>query len=474
MKNKIIKISIGIVCLLIVIFLIYDRFLKDKIDNTSNESGNVTEKGQAAEYSGKDVNTDYDPSSTSYVTLKESSITVENSDAKVNGRVVTLVSAGSYYVTGTLIDGSIIVDAGDEDDIHIIFDNVNIKNSNYSPVYVKNADKVIITLEENSVNTLIDGESYANQVEEEPNAVIFSHDDLTINGTGTLNITANYQDGIVSKDDLVIISSKININSVDDGIRGKDSITINDVAITVNSVGDAIKTTNDTETDKGYIIIESGVFTLKTTGSKVSSKGIKATTNITINTGTFIIDSIDDAIHSNNSIVINGGEFNVSSNDDGIHADTNVTINDAKIDIVKSYEGIEGLNVTINGGTINITSSDDGINGAGGVDSSGRGGPRGNDNYSGTRALITINGGTITIYAGTSGNGDGLDSNGNIKITGGIITITSPANPRDWSTVDRDGTLTMTGGELHIDGTLYTSSNIKNLPTMQPGGQQRR
>ena len=121
---------------------------------------------------------------------------------------------------------------------------------------------------------------------DEPNAAIFSKDDLKINGTGTLIVNANYNNGIASKDDLDIKNGDITINAVNNGLKGKDSIEIDNGTFMINSGGDAIKSDNTTDTTKGWITINNGTFNLTATGD-----GIQAETDLLINGGTFTIET---------------------------------------------------------------------------------------------------------------------------------------------------------------------------------------
>lgn len=364
---------------------------------------------------------------------------------------VNITKAGTYHLTGTLENGNIIVNAGDNDLVRLVLDNANITCNEASVINVENARKVIIIVEQGTTNTITDGSTYSS-TEDEPDSTIFSKDDLVISGTGTLNVNANYLDGIASKDGLKIIGTTINVTSNDDGIRGKDYIGIKDANITIDAKSDGMKSTNDTNTEKGYILIENsninieagedgiqaetnlkiadGEFSIKTgEGSenssteedwgnwnmrgkqfepmnnstttdedKTSAKGIKANTGILIENGNFNIDSSDDSIHSNETIIINNGTFEISSGDDGIHADESITINNGDINISKSYEGIESSKININGGNINLVASDDGINIAGGKDSSSINGRPGQNNFSSnSNQILTINDGYIVV-----------------------------------------------------------------------------
>ena len=175
----------------------------------------------------------------------------ENYEEVILSESLNITKTGTYHLTGTLADGSITVNVGDNDLVKLVLDNVNITCSNSPAINIENARKVIITLEEGTTNTLTDGESYSTQ--NEPDSALFSKDTLVINGAGTLNVNGNYLDGIACKDGLKIIGTTINVTANDDGIRGKDYIGIKNSNITVKANSDGLKSTNDTE--KVYILL---------------------------------------------------------------------------------------------------------------------------------------------------------------------------------------------------------------------------
>ena len=207
----------------------------------------------------------------------------------------------------------------------------------------------------------------------------------------------------------------------------------------------------------GNITLAAGAGSTSTNNNIDSIKGIKGLVSVWIEGGTFVIDADDDAVHSNGNIIINGGEFLISTGDDGIHADTALTINGGNIQITESYEGLESAVITINAGMIHVISSDDGINVAGGVDGSGmnpgmgtrpnrggRLGAAGQDAfaYSGSYYLY-INGGYVVVEAG----GDGLDINGAIVMTDGMVLVHGPTEQMNGA-LDYDGGYKITGGLL--------------------------
>ena len=207
----------------------------------------------------------------------------------------------------------------------------------------------------------------------------------------------------------------------------------------------------------------------------VSTKGIKAGNALLIQQGTFVIDSADDAIHSNYSVTIDGGSFQLSSGDDGIHAEAYLNINGGTTTIAESYEGLEAAQIHISGGTTQVFSSDDGLNATGGssfelvdgllvlkdISSSdteqtfcGRGGMfEVEDNCD-----ITISGGNLTV---TTSNGDGIDSNGSLNVSGGTVLVFG-------SSSGGEGALDYTGSSSISGGTLVALGSSGMAQSMEP------
>lgn len=478
------------------------------ISGTANEGGleDVTEQTVdttaqtiSASYDETDLETNQNSADLAAIQLDEDSISVDSDGAVVDGSTVTIVKAGMYSISGILNDGQVIIDTEDEEVVTLVLNGTSITSSTSAPIYIRNADKTVLTLAEGSENFVTDGASYVFTEPEssEPNAAIFSNDDLTINGTGSLVVSANYKNGIVSNDDLKITAGTLTIYAVNDGIKGKDSLAILDGSITIDAGGDGLKAYNDEDAEQGYVVIDGGVFHITaaldgiqaetqlsisngdfniiagegsanavstqsgmdrnnnqntaTQDNTNSTKGMKAGSILTITDGTFIIDSADDALHANIDITIDSGDFALSSGDDGIHADNAVIINGGNIKIARSYEGIESANLTINNGSINIVSIDDGFNA---VSASGWGGE------SDDGSILIVNGGYIVMYAG----GDGFDSNGSGIITGGTFIVHGAAVMGN-GPVDVNGTLTVSGGLLVAVGSANMADTPDNTST---------
>lgn len=438
--------------------------------------------GMDLEFTDNDLKTDY----------PEDEIT----EAEAENGIVTVSSDGIYRVTGSL--SQIIVNAPKNAKPHIILENAQISNEDGPAIYVKQADKVFITVPEGTESTLEDGKEYDTDYGN-ADGVIFSKADLTVNGAGKLGINGNYKCGIASKDDLMIYKTEISVNSVGAAVEGKDCVKIKDAAITVAQCTDAVKSLNSEKKTEGFIYVESGSFDLtaqndavqaetallinggsfklKTGGgsanssdnygkqdntwgrwggeseskgseSTESAKGLKSGIYTRISGGEFSIDSSDDAVHSNGSTEINAGSFEISSGDDGIHSDDKLVLNGGDIKITKSYEGIEATEITFNGGSFDITAEDDGINAAGGNDSSSLGERPGQNPFeSDSEAQIYINGGYLLVNA----SGDGIDSNGDITMNGGTLLVSGPENGGNGA-LDCGGTAVINGGTAVVTG----------------------
>ncbi|MBG0787969.1 MAG: carbohydrate-binding domain-containing protein [Anaerolineaceae bacterium] len=469
-------------------------------DQTTLESDTYVVSAAESEVEINESSSDYtwDAADEATITLVDNAINTDSQNVSLSGNVVTIEAPGTYRLSGSLSDGQIVVSATVEGVVRLILDGVNIHNDAGAAIYVEDAEKVIVYLADNTENTLSDGTNYVltDPESDEPNATLFSKADLTIDGTGSLSVTGNYNDAIASKDGLIINSGVLAVVAADDGIRGKDYVLIRSANITIDANGDGIKSDEADDAAKGWIIIEAGNLNIQagmdaldaetavvvesgtlnlTAGdgitnvnfnSDVSMKGIKAGSAVTINGGVVNVYSTDDAIHSNGSILINGGEFNLTSGDDGMHADTELTIENGSITITESYEGLESATITIDDGQITIKASDDGINVAGGADASGmnmdmggrggRDGGPGMDMFGGAGDYnLYINGGTIYMNAG----GDGLDSNGSITMTGGTVVVNGPTDNGN-GPVDYMSSFSISGGTLLAAG----SSGMAQAP----------
>ena len=292
-----------------------------------------SEENESSQYfTANDQNTGWTAATT--ITLKGDTAALSGPGAYANGGSVTITAAGYYDVTGTLTDGSLIVDAGKNAKVFIRLNGVYITCADDAAIRVNQADKVFLTLAEGTENTVTSGESYSEaSLADKTDGAIFSHDDLTINGSGSLTVTAAYKHGIAANDSLRITGGSITVTAPADTIHVNDALRITGASLTLNAG--------------------------------------------------------DDAIHSDTSIAILGGS---------------ITVTDC-------YEGIEAPEILIEDGDITVTATDDGINACG------------TETADGNLPSVTINGGTVTLLNPSGRDADGIDSNGNIDIGGGLVYI---------------------------------------------------
>ena len=211
------------------------------------------------------------------------STSVQDTGIVVEGGAFVITRGGSYELKGDLSNGQIKVAVPKTEQVELIFNNFTASCNTSAPLYIESADKATIVLAAGSVNTLTDATlyQYANPAEDKPNACIYSSDDLTIKGTGTLNVNGNYNNGIGCKNDLRIKDCTLNVTGVNNILKGNDSVEIENANVKLSGGEDAIKSDTADRTDKGYILISAG--------AKVE------------------INCIDDAIQATMSITIEAG-----------------------------------------------------------------------------------------------------------------------------------------------------------------------
>ena len=214
---------------------------------------------------------------------------VASSGVSISGNIISISKEGTYVLSGALSEGQIVVDA-DSAKVQLVLDNADITCASSAAIYVKNADKAFITLAEGSENILMNTAEYEAIDDNNIDAVIFSKDDLTLNGKGTLTINSEYGHGIVSKDDLKLVGGTCNITAKNHALSGKDSVRIADGTYNLTSGKDGIHSENADDDEKGFVYIASGDFTIESTGD-----GIDASYVVQIDDGDFDITAGDGA-----------------------------------------------------------------------------------------------------------------------------------------------------------------------------------
>lgn len=417
-------------------------------------------------FTSNDLSGSWDTSGAVTITLDGDGAEISGNGAYVIDGNVVITNAGHYVVSGKLSDGYISVDAYDSSKVWILLDGVEINCSDNACIRVDQADKVFLTLAEGSQNILTGGSAYSDEaLSDGTDGTVYAHDDLTINGSGSLTVNSQYEHGISANDDLVITGGTITVTAPSDAIRANDSIRICGARITAEGGDDGIVTTNAVE--NGYLYVESGTL-------KITAGG--------------------DGIHTTGDIETAGGDITISAGDDGVHSDTSVRVSAGTLLIEECSEGIEALTIDVSGGDITVYAEDDGFNANGGSgDAFGGGGPgfgghRGGESseaVSGTESesgempvppdmdsseenaheenaqstsdsadeetYISISGGKITIIIENGRDADGLDSNGDILISGGTILISLPGSSGNCAVdyaSENGGTASISGGTI--------------------------
>lgn len=272
-----------------------------------------------------------------------------------DGQTVQITSGGVYVLSGTASECTVTVEADKADKVQLVLDGVSITNSDFPAIYVKSADKVFITAA-GSANSLTVTGTFSADGDTNTDAVIFSKDDLVLNGTGALEIVSQTGNGVTSKDDLKITGGTYTVTAALDAFEANDLIAVCGGSFTVSTNKDAFHSENEAE---GNIYIADGSFTIN-----AKSDGVQATAYLQIDGGTFEINSAEGL--ESTYVQINGGTISISASDDGINAvaggnaeETAVEINGGDLTIVMAQGDTDAIDangsVYVNGGTIDIT-----------------------------------------------------------------------------------------------------------------------
>lgn len=326
-------------------------------NNTTTESQSIVSLEELASSADSDLSIElddedkvssWDDSTASHITLG-SQISSDSSSVEISGSTVTITKAGTYVISGNVTEGNIIVNTTDKGTVRLILNNASISNTTTAPIKVLDAKKVILTLADNTTNTITDSSRLS--TEEDYSAAIYSKEDLIINGNGTLNVNAGYRNGIKSTDDCIIVSGTLNITSTEDGIIGKDLCGVVAGDININAGSDGIKSTYDTDTTKGNVIIEGGNITIK-----ASNDGIRAENILVINDGAINIKTNNGAADTTQTHIDN---MDMGRGGFGFNNNKTTTTTD---DTSESRKGIKAGNMLIiNDGDITIDSDDDSV-----------------------------------------------------------------------------------------------------------------
>ena len=468
--------------------------------NTNTDPVDVDfSKTEADMFTDRDSRTEYDASKAVTIKLNGTTATASSNSVKISGSTVTITEEATYVISGTLSDGMIVVNAPETAKLQLVFNGINITKSTSAALYIMEADKVFVTLADGTQNTLANGGTFTAIDDNNIDGAVYSKQDLTFNGTGSLTVTSPAGHGIVCKDDLVITGGTYTVNSASHGLDANDSVRIANATLNIDAGKDAIHAENSDDASLGYIYIASGTIKAEAegdgiaagaymqiadgtmdllvgggaeNGSKTSSGNyggfmggghgggrpgeMRPSSSQSSTTTTDESSTSMKGLKATNNILISDGTFKIDSADDSIHSDVSVTINGGTFEIASGDDAVHAEEtLTVTAGKFNITES-----------------------YEGLEALnIKVMGGDIKLVAdddglnaaggtdssGTTGGRDGMfgggkggmgggfggmsSGNGSIVISGGNLYINSSGDG-----LDANGTLEISGGYTVVVG----------------------
>lgn len=380
-----------------------------------------------------------DTSSATTITLSGSSASASgssSSNVKVDGGTVTINSGGTYVISGELTNGRIVVNAP-KADVRLVLSGASITSSDGPAIDVQDAGNAIVVLAKDSKNTLTDGATYASG--QEATAALFSSDTLTITGTGSLNVTGSYKDGISSKNGLIITgNATINVKAADDGLRGKDYLVVESGTLTVEAGGDGLKSSEGNDETKGFISLGKASVTLTS-----SDDAITATTDVTVKDTTLTITAGGGQANATVEEQAAPGQESTADSTTpspkGINAGVSYTQDSGSVTVNAADEGLQAPFINVAGGELSIAAGDDGINASNGdhvIE-----GHENADTESDDGSVLTISGGEVEVSYASS---DGIDSNGSAYVKGGIVVVSGQAGEMDGA-VDANGETQLVG-----------------------------
>jgi len=461
-------------------------------------------------FSSRDLEGTYDEASAVPIVLSGDSASCSSGAVQINGSTVTITKEGTYLLSGSLLDGSVIVETTKEEKVQLVLNGVSMTSSVSAPIYVRQADKVFVTLADGTENHLENGGSFEAIDDNAIDAVIFSKDDLTLNGSGALTVMSPAGHGIVSKDELTVTGGTYRLVTASHGLVGKDSVAICSASVDMDTGKDGIHAENKDNAALGSLYIESGTFTGSTAGD-----GISASFMMQIDGGTFDLttgggsenaepktqeqfgggpggmpgrpgggmpgkprtmtqettaedtsqeDVSAKGIKSAGDLVIRGGIFTIDAADDAVHSNADLLILDGVFDVQTGDDGFHAdAAAVIRGGEIDISESYEGVEGLS-VEIHG-----GNLKITASDDGINAAGGTDQSGFGGMRGGDmfASDPNSFVNIFGGNIQIQASGDG-----IDSNGALEISGGYTVVSGPTYGDTAVLDYGERSTGSIQ--
>ena len=478
----------------------------------SEESAASSEQDADAEHllSVADIVTDRDLEGTweedgaTKISLSDDGCAVDGAGAVADGTTVTITAGGTYVLTGQMSAGQVVVNA-DGEKVQLVLDGVSVTSTDSAAILVRAAKKVWLTLADGTQNKLATSGSFAEDDEYSIDGAVWCKSDLTINGTGALTVSSAEGHGIVCKDELALVSGDVEVEAARHAVQAQDAACVVAGTWSLTAGTDGIHCGDDDDAEKGSVLIVGGTVSID-----AASDGVDAANVLEVDGGEVTVSAGDDGLHSERALQVDGGTVTVTKSYEGLEGST-VTVNGGVIDVTSSDDGVNAAGDPT--GDSSAEAADAGASGpeaaagqpgdpmgggqapagdgrapedadaqaptstgqvpagsggqvpadAGGqvpADAGGQAPGAGGDMDYDSTAQVTINGGKLTIQAG----GDGIDSNGDLTVTGGEAYVFGPASDGDGS-LDFAGTGTITGGVVMCAGSSGMAQNFADAST---------
>ena len=395
-------------------------------------------------FTDRDYEVGYDETTAVTVTLNGTTAAASGEGVTADGNTVTLTKEGTYVLTGSLT-GSVVIDMEDTAKPHIILRNASVTNEDGAALRVEQADKVFVTLEAGTDNTLSNGGGLSGE-EEGVAGAVFSRDDITFNGTGSLTVSSPAGHGVVGKDDVVFTGGAYQISAASHGVDANDSVRVANASFTILSGKDGIHCENSDDATKGFVYLDSGSLVIEAEGD-----GVSASADVTVETASLSVAAGGGSANAEKKTSDGWGSF--KGGDRGGHMGgpgmggpgmggemPGQPSSEGTVGLAYEAEGtvsaeqlaasdsdstsIKGIkadgDITVNGGVITMDAADDTIH-AGGA--------------------VAVNGGTLTLTTGD----DGVHADGDLTVTDGSLTVTESYEGLEGLTI------TLSGGQIAVN-----------------------
>ncbi|WP_314250405.1 carbohydrate-binding domain-containing protein [Abiotrophia defectiva] len=424
--------------------------------------------------------TSFDESQASQITLADQTATVTGQGASFSDQTLTITQAGTYVLTGSGKNLKLVVEAADTDQVHLVFQNLTLEGEG-TLLQINKAQEVVINLAEGSQNALT--ESQASD-DEKVKATIHSQVPLTLNGTGSLTLTALTKNALEVEGDLKVLGGTYTVKAANHGFKAEGALDIEAATLTIEAGKDGLHAEHDETTERANISLNPTQLSIAAT-----EDGVDAGNELTIKGGTITVSQSEEGLEAR---VIRqlGGDVSIKSSDDGVNAsagssskttdtsatskttEASATSNSADTSLSASQAISDSATASAPDSQATVDSAATGQTdqankdknqtppappagqappqgGQPPQDGQGPGGmPPGGQEESDPSLQIILAGGTLTVDA----EGDGIDSNGTVTISGGSLVVNGSVHDGN-GPLDAAGDITITGGTVWALGT---------------------